>query len=56
MGASVFGHVIRARNKDADKEFYAIKIVPKNKVKNMNRFIQDVNSLKKIVELYHNAL
>jgi serine/threonine protein kinase len=44
LGQSVYGQVIKARHKDT-QAYFAVKIVPKNRVKNADRFIKEVSIL-----------
>ena len=51
LGQGTYGKVVRATNK-ITKATRAIKIIPKAKVKNHERFATEINILKNLVTLY----
>jgi serine/threonine protein kinase len=44
----MYGQIVRAKHKET-KLYFAVKIIPKNKVKCKERFIKEVNVLQELV-------
>lgn len=49
IGSGKYGQVVRVKDRSNNRIYRAMRIIPKSKVRNPDRFKQEVNSLRNIV-------